>query len=243
MDEEPLLGGNWTEGVVRVGETVRRPRIRGSEFAAALLTHLQDVGYTGAPRYLGVDETGRDVYEFIPGETTSHPSERDEAAYAAGVALLRRLHDATAGHRLAGGKQCVIHGDPGPFNTIFRQGMPVAFIDWNGARPGDRITDLAYLAWTWCIQSVGDVPVDDQARHLAELQAGYGRGDAEALLRAIIESQAHIARTAAALAARPAKGEQYYAHQQRAIEWATADRRLTEQNFDRFLAALSAPGG
>jgi aminoglycoside phosphotransferase (APT) family kinase protein len=238
--EEPLFGGNWTASVVRVGETVRRPRARGSDFVATLLTFLHEVGYDAAPRYLGVDEQGRDIYEFIPGETTSHPSERDEAAYAAGGEMLRRLHDATAGHPLAAGEQCVIHGDPGPFNTIFRQGMPVAFIDWDSARPGDWMPDLAYLAWTWCIQSKGNVPVADQARRLADLHKGYGRGDAEAILQAIMLSQLSIARTAEALAARPAKSEHYYAHQQRAIEWATADGHLTEQNFDLFLSALSA---
>jgi hypothetical protein len=237
--EESLLGGNSTTGVVRVGETVRRPRASGSDFAAKLLIYLRDVGYDAAPRYLGVDEEGRDIYQFIQGETTSHPSERDEAAYAAGGEMLRLLHDATAHHPLAAGKECVIHGDPGPFNTIFQRGMPVAFIDWDSARPGAWMPDLAYLAWTWCIQSNGNVPVRDQARRLAQLHKGYGRGDPEALLRAIIETQLDIARTAEALAARPAKSEQFYAHQERAIEWATADRLLTEQNFDLFVATLS----
>jgi hypothetical protein len=84
--------------------------------------------------------------------------------------------------------QCVIHGDPGPFNTIFEDGMPVAFIDWDGARPGAWMSDLAYLAWTWCIQSSGNVPVVDQARHLRALRDGYGRGEAQALVESIIRS-------------------------------------------------------
>jgi aminoglycoside phosphotransferase (APT) family kinase protein len=238
--EEPLPGGNWTAGVVRVGDTVRRPRTAASDFVAELLTHLHAVGFQGAPLHLGVDDEGRDVFEFVPGETTTHPGERDEAAYAAGGELLRHLHDATAGHPIAGGEQCVIHGDPGPFNTIFRDGMPVAFIDWDSARPGAWLPDLAYLAWTWCIQSSGDVPVRDQARHLGELRDGYGRGDPDALFQAIVRSQRHIERTAEALASRPGKSAEYYAHQQRAIEWAVSDRRLTEQNADRFLAALSS---
>ena len=187
-----------------------------------------------------MDDEGRDIYEFIPGETTSHPNERDEAAYAAGGEMLRRVHDATARSPLAGGEECVIHGDPGPFNTIFQKGMPVAFIDWDGAHPGAWMSDLAYLAWTWCIQSKGNVPVADQAHHLSELHRGYGRGEAEALLRAVIDSQRSIARTAEMLAARLSKSDDYYAHQQRALEWATADGQLTEQNFDRFLSALSS---
>jgi aminoglycoside phosphotransferase (APT) family kinase protein len=203
-----------------------------------LLTYLQEIGYSSSPRFLGVDEEGRDIFEFIPGEMTTHPSERDEAAYAAGGAMLRHLHEATAGHPLAGARQCVIHGDPGPFNTIFQDGMPRAFIDWDGARPGAWMFDLAYLAWTWCIQSVGRVPVRDQARHLRELRDGYGRGDADTLLRAIVRRQRHIARVSEMLAAQPGHEDHYYAHQQRAIG-ATADRRHTEQHFHRFLSALS----
>ena len=117
--------------------------------------------------------------------------------------------------------------------------MPVAFIDWDRARPGAWLPDLAYLAWTWCIQSTGNVPLRDQARHLDQLHRGYGRGDPDALLRAIIDAQLEVARTAEALASRPGKSERYYAHQQRAIEWATADRLLTEEHFDLFVATLS----
>ena len=130
------------------------------------------------------------------------------------------------------------HGDPGPFNTIFENGMPAAFIDWDGARPGAWMTDLAYLAWTWCIQSSGNVPVVDQARHLRAVRDGYGRGDAQTLVESIIRSQRQTGDTAARLATRPAKSDHYYLHQQQAIEWATSDRQLTEQNFELFVTAL-----
>ncbi|MEV1244222.1 hypothetical protein ACIBO2_36940 [Nonomuraea sp. NPDC050022] len=32
-----------------------------------------------------------------------------------------------------------MHGDPGPFNTIFQKGLPVALIDWSSCRPGNRL--------------------------------------------------------------------------------------------------------
>jgi hypothetical protein len=84
-----------------------------------VLRHLEAVGYPHAPRFRGV------------------------GAYRQGWAMLRRPHDATAGHRLAGDRECVVHGDSGPFNTIFQDGRPVAFIDWTGCAPGDRL-DVAY---------------------------------------------------------------------------------------------------
>jgi len=57
--------------------------------------------------------------------------------------MLRALHGATSGHPLAGKRECVIHGDPGPFNPLFLDGMPVALIDWASAKPGARMWDLS----------------------------------------------------------------------------------------------------
>jgi hypothetical protein len=93
---------------------------------------------------------------------------------------------------LAAGRECVVHGDPGPFNAIFQQGLPVAFIDWSSCRPGDRLDDLGYMAWTWCIQSQGHVTIVEQARHLRELRDGYGDIEPEILLDAMVRSQTRI---------------------------------------------------
>jgi thiamine kinase-like enzyme len=35
------------------------------------------------------------------------------------------------------------------WNTIFRSGVPVAFIDWDTAAPGPRAWDLGLAAWRW----------------------------------------------------------------------------------------------
>jgi hypothetical protein len=57
-----------TEGVVRVGDTVRRPHHPQSYAIAAYLDHLERQGFQGAPRYLGRDSSGRDVLTFIEGD-------------------------------------------------------------------------------------------------------------------------------------------------------------------------------
>jgi hypothetical protein len=238
MTEVPLTGGHITHEVVRVGETVHRTSGPGTGFAVRLLSYLETVGYAYAPRYLGIDEQGRDVLTFIPGEITDHPSQRAAGAYATGGRMLRGLHDATAGHELAGGRECVIHGDPGPFNTIFQAGLPVAFIDWDSCRPGDRLDDLGYLAWTWCIQSQGRVPVAAQADHLRELRDGYGDVEAELLVRAILRRQTEVAETEQANLQNPRHTADRRSHAKWAVAWATADRQLVEQNERQFLAAL-----
>jgi hypothetical protein len=51
----PLAGGRATPGVVRVGDTVRRPLKPDSERVHALLALLERHGFDGAPRFLGID--------------------------------------------------------------------------------------------------------------------------------------------------------------------------------------------
>jgi aminoglycoside phosphotransferase len=238
VSEVPLNGGRNASEVVRVGDTVRRARDSGSARAARLLGYLESAGYRYAPRYLGVDDRGRDILTYIPGRTTDHPSQRADGAYARGAAMLRELHDLTAGHPLAAGSECVLHGDPGPFNTIFAGGMPVAFIDWTSCRPGDRLDDLGYMAWTWCIQAEGNVPVDVQAAHLRELRDAYGPVPPGVLVDAMIRSQDRIL-----LHSRRATWDVRYPAAQRAwaeeaIRWASADQDLIRVNEQVLLAAL-----
>ncbi|MEV6155517.1 aminoglycoside phosphotransferase family protein [Nonomuraea sp. NPDC052129] len=242
MTEELLTGGNNALQVARAGDTVRRTRDAGSAFAARVLTHLVSVGYSHAPRYLGIDEHGRDILSFIPGTTTDHPTQRAQGAYAAGGRMLRELHEATASHVLSAGRECVMHGDPGPFNTIFQQGLPVAFIDWSSCRPGDRLDDLGYMAWTWCIQSQGRVPIAEQARHLRELRDGYGTVEPAHLLGAMVRRQTHIADMEAANIADPTLTPARRRHAEAAMAWATADRELIHRHQPLLLSALQWTG-
>jgi len=50
MHETPLSGGNATGGVVRKGQTVRRPAGPWTPAVHALLAHLHAAGFAGAPR-------------------------------------------------------------------------------------------------------------------------------------------------------------------------------------------------
>jgi hypothetical protein len=68
MTEERLEGG-YQDGAVRVGDTVRRSTGPWTPAVHALLAHLADKGFTGAPRPLGFDERGREVLTFLEGET------------------------------------------------------------------------------------------------------------------------------------------------------------------------------
>ncbi|WP_220449065.1 hypothetical protein [Nonomuraea mesophila] len=126
--EVPLTGGRITSGVVRVAGTVRRPATEASAFVARLLTHLERRRFTGAPRHLGQDAAGRDLFSYVPGWVPDRFRRWSDTQVAAAGVLLRSLHDATRGSGLTGGHPVVCHHDPGPNNTVFRAGLPVAFI-------------------------------------------------------------------------------------------------------------------
>lgn len=143
--ELPLVGGRQTQGVVRIGDTVRRPTGPHSPFVHDLLRYLQAVGFEVAPRLLGVDERGREILTFVEGEVPHGQGSRppSDARLANAAATIRRLHDATAGSPLADGAEIVAHNELGPHNTVFVGDEPVAFIDWDDAAPGTRLFDLA----------------------------------------------------------------------------------------------------
>lgn len=171
--QKALPQGNISPDVVRVDDTVRRLRNGSSEFATRLLHHLQEKDFVGAPRHLGVDEKGRDILSYIHGETKWRPLNDEQVK--AGARLLRAFHDATRGSELAGNHHVVCHGDPGPNNAIFQDGLPVAWIDFDLAAPGDPIQDVAWMAWFWCITMKTErLSVVRQAEQVRFLLDAYG---------------------------------------------------------------------
>jgi Ser/Thr protein kinase RdoA (MazF antagonist) len=106
------------------------------------------------------------VLSFVPGEvglTVGGPvlpaHVRTDETLVGVARLLRRLHDATLGFAapadapwafLVGAPRTgdvICHNDVGPWNTVFVDGRPSAFIDWDGAAPGPRLWDIAYALY------------------------------------------------------------------------------------------------
>jgi hypothetical protein len=73
-DPEVVLAGGNLSRVVRVGDTVRRPTGPWTPMVHDLLRHIRSRGFLFAPEPLGIDQHGREILSFIPGETiSSHP--------------------------------------------------------------------------------------------------------------------------------------------------------------------------
>lgn len=182
-DEHPLEGGTSNLGlVVRVGDTVRRPQTPASAAGHALLLHLEAEGFDGAPRYLGQDESGREVLSYIEGDvpTVPHPAwALTDDALVSVVHLLHRYHEAARSFDPGGlawhtpvpsayRGRLVSHNDPNLDNVVFRDGRAVALIDFDLAGPGSALWDVALTARLWVpLRDPVDVP-DDRAGRSAE---------------------------------------------------------------------------
>ncbi|GII67122.1 phosphotransferase [Sphaerisporangium krabiense] len=166
-----------TEGVVRVGDTVRRPMGPSSPAVHALLRHLESVRFEGAPRVLGIDDRGREVLSYVPGQAATRPLAphvvTDEALARLGR-LVRRFHDAVStfvppsdavwvdGSGDDAEPELVGHCDITPENVVFRGSTPWALIDFDMARPTTRLFDVVTTLRHWA--PIAD-PIDRDPAH------------------------------------------------------------------------------
>jgi hypothetical protein len=166
MDEESLAGGvDHAGAVVRVGDTVRRPGGPAAAQVHRFLAHLAETGFRGAPRFHGLDDRGREIMDFLPGDVAIPPFPdwvADEELLLSVAALQRRLHRAAEGFQLPEGMRwparrlppeahgdLVCHADLCVENVVVRNGRAAAFIDFDLATPCNPLFDIAVAARHW----------------------------------------------------------------------------------------------
>ncbi len=140
--EVPLTGGRVTRGVVRAGDTVRRPLNPGSERIHRLLAYFEDCGFDGAPRFLGIDARGREILSFIEGFAPPHNGfELTEEGAQAGARLVRRVHDLTAGTEFAAGSEVACHPN------LAQQKVAASAYGWAGCGLADAMLAIVRNFW------------------------------------------------------------------------------------------------
>ena len=207
--------------VARDGDTVVRPAAPWTASVHALLAHVRARGVTWVPepRRAG---PGYAAVSWIEGEVPAYPM--PERVWAPAVLeraarMLRELHDATDVFDRAGRvwalparepAEVVCHNDFAPYNLVFRDGLPVAAIDFEAASPGPRAWDLAYLAYRLVpLAHPGNPdlpPAADPAARLAALCEAYGDIDPAEVLGLVPQRLRELAETAP-----PAHAELYRA--------------------------------
>jgi Ser/Thr protein kinase RdoA (MazF antagonist) len=194
--EIPLSGGHSTAGVVRIGNTTRRPPRPNAEFIRELLRHLAATGFAGSPRFLGVDEKGREILSFIEGDVPAELGWYDDSTLLTAARLIRDYHDGTAGllssnSSVASAFEVVCHNDLSPCNFVFNSaGVPTAIIDFDAAAPGTRRMDVAYAAWLWLDLGNTAIAAAEQGRRLCLFVTAYDPAlDIEWVKQAILDRQ------------------------------------------------------
>ncbi|WP_329332119.1 phosphotransferase [Streptomyces sp. NBC_00663] len=192
--EETYLGGGAVSGAVRIGSTVRRTPSAGSAYTRELLTFFEERGWRGAPRFLGMDEQGRETLGFLAGRAAvtseQRAAARDDAALVRVARLVREFHDLTHGTPLAGDQDVVCHHDLAPKNTVYAvegaRWRPLAFIDWDLAAPGERVQDVAHVCWQYLDLGPGVTDVAETARRMRLVRDAYGLTDGGGLVEAVL---------------------------------------------------------
>jgi aminoglycoside phosphotransferase (APT) family kinase protein len=197
-EEEPLLGGLTNTGLtMRVGDTVRRPLRPTSPATKAVLDHLKRAGFEGAPRYLGVDDSGREMLTYIEGRAPVEPHPEwalTDTALVSVAVLLRAYHEAVASFDPAPhdwpqavpptfNEGLISHNDPNLDNVIFDGGRAIALIDFDLASPGSAVWDVACCARLWApLREPRDCPAplrDRSLERLALFADAYGASIAQ----------------------------------------------------------------
>ncbi|MEV4280808.1 phosphotransferase [Actinoplanes xinjiangensis] len=209
MSEEHLPGGN-TVGAVRIGDVVHKRASPWTPTVHALLRHLEEAAFTGAPRALGFDDQGREMLSYLPGEAIGDRIPWPDWVFSDDILAqvgrwLRRLHDVTADFRPPAGERwftgarmepgmIVGHQDAAPFNAVVQDGRLVGFFDWDTAGPSPREVDLAFCVLSWvplyspgAARRLGFRDPADRSRRLHLLLDAYGyEGDRPALSGVIV---------------------------------------------------------
>lgn len=198
--ETPLTGGTLNP-VVRVGDTVRRPAGPWTPTVHALLRHVRERGFDLAPEPAGLDDQGREIVSYIPGDTLGWDLPwpglvRDDGLLEQMGTATARYHRAVADFRPEGTvpwrsgpavlapSELVCHHDLAPYNVVVSGGRLQGFIDWDLAGPGRRLSDLAFVAWQWVplhgpavTRLLGWTSPPDRIQRLRLLLDAYGLDD------------------------------------------------------------------
>ncbi len=146
---------------VRIADgVVTRPASAATPTVHSLLRHLRAQGLDCVAEPLGLAD-GVETLRFVEGEDGGQGwfHQHDDRGLTSAARLLRTIHDASAGWTppddavwgapaVPGADLVFCHGDPGPWNFVWRDQEAVGLIDWDYLHPAPRLHDVTYaLRW------------------------------------------------------------------------------------------------
>lgn len=159
MESKILIGGSMNQ-VEKIGDTVHKTA-KGHPMVREYLLYLEKEGMTGVPKFLGVDEQGREIFSYLPGKTMGpdfshdHPCLHSDQAVCDMARFMRKLHDISVGflpeaikagwvnpYFHNGSFDTICHGDAAIWNFAFIDDRVSGLFDFDQAYPGTRYWDL-----------------------------------------------------------------------------------------------------
>jgi len=173
MSKEKILGGTMNH-VIKIGDTIHRQNM-GNPLLHSYLQFLEEKGMTGTPRFLGMDEQGREILSYVAGETAESglgfdpPCLHSDQAICDMARFMRRLHDVSADFlpiALKGGwvnpqlpeksYETICHGDAAIWNFALVNKRITGMFDFDQACPGTRAWDLTLTLFSAILTSCYD---------------------------------------------------------------------------------------
>ncbi len=139
---------------------VTRPASNVTETVHGYLAHLRGKGLRCVPEPLSV-RAGVETLRYLAGASGGDGwyHQHTEQGLVSAARLLRTIHDAGrdwtppasavwGAPPVTGADVVFCHGDPGPWNFVWRDQEAVGLIDWDYLHPAPRLGDVAYaLRW------------------------------------------------------------------------------------------------
>ena len=146
--------------VVIDGGVVTRPASEASGTVHSFLRHLRGQGLRCVPEPIAIRD-GVETLHHLDGASGGEGwyHQHTEQGLVSAARLLRLIHDAGrdwspptgavwGASPVTGDDVVFCHGDPGPWNFVWRDCEAVGLIDWDYLHPAPRLTDVAYaLHW------------------------------------------------------------------------------------------------
>lgn len=154
------LANTKSRPVVINGDVVTRPAYEATGTAHSYLRHLRGKGLHCVPKPIAIGD-GVETLHYLDGASGGEGwyHQHTEQGLVSAARLLRVIHDAGrdwsppagavwGGIPVTGDDVVFCHGDPGPWNFVWRDHEAVGLIDWDYLHPAPRLDDVAYaLHW------------------------------------------------------------------------------------------------